>query len=76
MAEPKIPTSRMNVEQFLAWYDQQPEGKQYELLNGVVYPNEAHGERLVHAETKTRVAEHFRAQIRSKKLSCQVSAMA
>ncbi len=71
MAEPKTPTSRMNVDQFMAWYDQQPDGMRYELLNGVVYPNEAQGERLIHAEIKTRVSEQLRAQIRAKKLSCQ-----
>ena len=70
MVEPRQTPPRMSADAFMAWYDQQPEGERYELHDGVVYPNQMQGERLAHAETKLRIAESFRAQIRAGKLPC------
>jgi Uma2 family endonuclease len=59
----------MSAEAFMAWYNAQPDGKRYELYNGQIY--EMQGERVTHAETKARVSESFRAQVRAKGLPCQ-----
>ena len=64
----------MNAAAFIAWYDLQPDGERYELLDGRVYPmftTEMQGERVIHAETKARITESFRSQIRAKRLECQ-----
>lgn len=71
MAEPQIPQHRMTSEEFLDWYSRQPDGSRYELMDGLVYDNRMQGERIVHAETKMRVSEQFRAQIRALNLPCQ-----
>jgi Uma2 family endonuclease len=61
----------MSAEAFMAWYDARQDGERYELLDGLVQPNDMQGERLQHAETKARITDQFRAEIRSKKLPCQ-----
>jgi Uma2 family endonuclease len=74
MVEPHRPETRMTAEAFMAWYEAQPEGRRYELVDGRVTPTygpEMQGERVLHAETKARIVELFRAQIRSRKLPCQ-----
>ncbi len=71
MAEPQTPQHRMTAEEFMAWYEAQPDGRRYELLEGRIYPNEMQGERIIHGETKTRITERFRAEILQKKLPCQ-----
>jgi Uma2 family endonuclease len=59
----------MTAEEFMAWYDTQPEGRRYELLGGIVY--EMQGERVRHNEVKQRVSGSFRSQIADRKLRCQ-----
>jgi Uma2 family endonuclease len=74
MGNPVKTEPRMNAEAFLAWYDLQPDGYRYELLDGIVNATHApnmQGERVIHAETKARVTQSFRNQIHAKRLQCQ-----
>ncbi len=71
MTDPHVskPAEPMTADAFMEWYDAQPEGKRYELLEGRIYEMQA--ERASHAEAKMRVAEQLRAQIRTGNLPCQ-----
>ena len=60
--------ARMSADAYMTWYDDQPDGKRYELFDGLVY--EMQSERLIHGEIKIRVAEIFRRQIRERALPC------
>lgn len=71
MAEPQIPQQPMTSDEFLDWYSRQPEGLRFELLDGKVYENRMQGERITLAETKARISEQFRAQIRDRNVPCQ-----
>jgi Uma2 family endonuclease len=61
--------SRMTAEEFMAWYDTQPEGRRYELLGGIVY--EMQRERARHNRVKTRITLSMQGQIDPKKLPCE-----
>ena len=69
MGLPLTTDTRVSAEEFVAWYDQQPDGKRYELLDGIVH--EMMTERFVHAETKFLVTAALRRQIAEKNLPCQ-----
>ncbi len=53
----------------MAWYDKQPDGKRYELLDGIVH--ELQSERVAHARAKARVHTMFSRQIARRKLPCE-----
>lgn len=86
MSEPvQTPPRRMTSEEFLAWYDRQPEGHRYELLDGVpirimadcevVIGGERvlmQAERNIHARAKHEIAVQFRREIDRKRLPCLV----
>ena len=59
----------LSAEEFMAWYDMQPDGKRYELLDGAVY--EMMGEALIHVRTKMEVAVSLREQIFRNKMACE-----
>ncbi len=69
MVQPRQSDPRMSAEDFMRWYDLQPEGKRWELLEGHVY--EMQSERLAHAETKQRIVERLRRHISALGLPCQ-----
>jgi Uma2 family endonuclease len=74
MAEPVKNLPRMTTDEFVRWYDQQPEELRFELMDGLVYARRnrriMQGERLIHAKLKARVANQFANQIREMKLPC------
>lgn len=78
MAEPVKDLPRMTTEEFLLWYDAQPEGARYELLDGIVYPRNhgatMQGERVIHGRLKTRIVHHFSNGIEANKLPCEAFA--
>ena len=69
MGNPIKTEPRMNAEAFMAWYDLQPDGKRYELLDGAAY--EMQSERAVHARTKARVYDLLARQIAKRNLNCE-----
>lgn len=69
MAQIHKTDSHLTAEAFMAWYEVQPMGRRYELLDGIAYEMQA--ERLVHGEAKARVAYAFRRQISERGLPYQ-----
>ena len=69
MGAPSKTDTRMTAEAFMTWYDMQPDGPRYELLDGAVHKAEA--ERLIHARTKARVHDQFIRQIEARHLPCE-----
>ena len=67
----------LTAQQFMAWYDQQPDGRRYELLEGVVYEHqdgravEMQGERVVHGRLIGRIFSAFANQIAKNGLACE-----
>jgi Uma2 family endonuclease len=59
----------MSVEAFMAWYDGQPDGRRYELLDGRVYEMQA--ERLAHLRAKSAVHLALAAEIARRNLPCE-----
>jgi len=74
MAEPVANLPLMTTDEFLLWYETQPDDLHFELLDGVVYPRRnpaiMQAERLIHAELKARVLTRFRNEIAAAKLDC------
>ena len=74
MAEPVKNLPSMTTEEFMRWYEAQPDGLHFELLDGVVYPRRnpaiMQAERLVHAELKARILTSFRNQITAERIAC------
>ncbi len=64
-----LPTHKMNVEEFLAWAERQPEGR-FELVDGEVVAMSP--ERVRHTIVKLEVAIALREAIRARGLPCQV----
>ncbi len=64
----KLP--RMTAEEFLRWYEEQPEGQHYELIDGMVYGQAA--ERLSHALLKFQVARRLFEAVSRRSLPCTV----
>lgn len=76
MAEPNIPTRKMNADEFLAWAEHQ-EGK-YELHDGFIVPKNRDPEtwamapeRVRHADAKLEATIALRQAIQAKKLPCR-----
>ncbi len=61
---------RMTSEQFVLWALEQPEGKHYELIDGVVYDQAQ--ERSAHALLKFKIARRLFAAVERGKLPCTV----
>ncbi len=59
----------MTADQFMAWYDQQPEGWRYELLDGRVH--EMQGETVSHARVKASAYLAFRRAVADRSLPCE-----
>lgn len=60
----------MTVAEYLAWYDEQPEGHRYELHEGV--PVRMQSERVTHSETKLATRDALRSGIRAAGHACHV----
>jgi Uma2 family endonuclease len=69
MAATRETGSRLTAAAFMDWYEAQPPGRRYELLDGVVYEMQA--ERLIHARTKAWVHAVLGQQIGAKGLPCE-----
>ena len=69
MAKPESTEPRMTAAAFMAWYDLQPKGRRYELLNGRVY--EMQSERLGHTRTKTKCQAVLAQSIAKRGLLCE-----
>jgi Uma2 family endonuclease len=65
-----LPTKRMKVSEFLAWAEGQPEGRNYELVDGEVIAMAP--ERVLHNLAKLAVARALQDSVRAAKLSCTV----
>ncbi len=63
------PLEPMTADAFMEWYDAQPEGERYELLDGRIYKMQT--ERAAHGRVKLRVASAFERDIRSRRLPCE-----
>lgn len=61
---------QMTADEFLVWYDDQPEGARYELAAGQVIRMAS--ERAAHARTKLRIAELMSGAVRADGLRCEV----
>lgn len=59
----------LSAEMFMVWYDQQPDGMRYELLDGQIY--EMQSERLTHSRVKARIDRAFAQQIADRRLPCE-----
>ncbi len=59
----------LSVDAFMAWYELQPDGKRFELMDGRVYEMQA--ERLVHSRIKLRIASSLQRQIEKLALKCE-----
>ena len=70
MADPSRTDVVMNAEAFMEWYDLQPKGRRYELLDGRII--EMQSERATHARTKAACYIALRRAIVSGKLPCEV----
>ena len=70
MGRPQKHEPLLSVDEFLAWYERQPEGSRYELLDGVIYQMQS--ERAVHGLIKGNIYASFRQQVRNLGLPCQV----
>lgn len=73
MGTPVKTEPRMTAEEFMAWYETQPDGKRYELMGGHVYGRgeEMQGGRLAHVRVKMRVTRALENQISLRKLQCE-----
>ena len=60
----------LTAQQFMAWYDQQPDGRRYELLEGVVH--EMQSERVIHGRIKRRIGNVLERQIAKNQLGCEL----
>jgi len=65
-----LPTKRMNVPEFLVWAQAQPEGRNYELVDGDVIAMAP--ERVLHNLAKLAVARALQDSVRAAKLPCTV----
>lgn len=70
MSTTALPTKRMNVVEFLAWAQGQPEGHNYELVDGEVIAMAP--ERVLHNLAKLAVARALQDSVMAAKLSCTV----
>jgi Uma2 family endonuclease len=61
---------RMTADEFLTWYEEQPEGQHYELIDGVVYAQAA--ERVSHALLKGLVYRRLFEAVGRRALPCTV----
>ena len=75
MAEPVKNLPPMTTDEFLRWYQTQPDGLRFELFDGVVYPRRSpsilQSERIAHARLKAAVLVQLADQIRRKSLPCE-----
>ena len=62
MAGPQIPQNRMTADEFMVWYDQQPDGCRYELMDGRIYPNGIPRDPQEDARVTKRIAKSVEAQ--------------
>ena len=69
MGLPKTTGPRLTAEAFMAWYDQQPDGRRYELLDGAMY--EMQGERVAHGRIKGRIFNVLGREIAKSALRCE-----
>ena len=69
MTEPQRTEPPMSAEAFMDWYDQQPDGERYELLNGRIYKMQS--ERATHARAKGALYIALVNAIRARKLPCE-----
>jgi len=65
-----LPTKRMNVPEFLAWAQGQPEGRGFELVDGEVVATAP--QRLLHNLAKLAVARALEDSVRAARLPCTV----
>lgn len=88
MADAAEIAKKMTVEEFIEWYDRQPPGSRYELIDGVpvgysanpdgsipIDPNvplEMQAEREIHARLKFKAALQFQNGVEKAKLRCTV----
>jgi Uma2 family endonuclease len=70
MSVPRLPTKRMNVREFLAWAEKQPEGHNYELVDGEIIAMAP--ERVRHNLAKLAVARALQDSVQAAKLPCTV----
>ncbi len=66
----KTPDAPMNVADYLAWYEQRPDGARYELHDGI--PVEMQAERVTHSESKLAAAIGLRSAIQAAGRPCHV----
>ena len=69
MVHPAINDPPTTAEAFMAWYDEQPDGRRYELFNGQIY--EMQGEQATHARAKLQITNALAAAISSRNLPCE-----
>ena len=65
-----LPRERMTAAEFLDWSERQPEGKHYELVDGLIVENLP--ERAGHARAKLRTARRWEDAIGAAGLPCEV----
>jgi len=65
-----LPRDRMTAAEFLDWSGRQPEGKHYELVDGLIV--ESLSERALHARVKLRTARSLEDAIGAASLPCEV----
>ena len=70
MSTTALPTKRMNVPEFLAWAQRQPEGCGYELVDGEIIAMAP--ERVFHNLAKLAVARALQDSVRAANLPCTV----
>jgi Uma2 family endonuclease len=64
--------TRMNLEEFLAWFERQPDKDRYELVNGEVVPMSP--ERYRHSLAKTNAVVALHAAVKAAGVPCRVLA--
>jgi Uma2 family endonuclease len=69
MAQPGPTDTRLSAEAFLRWSAAQPEGRRYELVDGIAY--EMAAEQLVHARAKAKILLMFQREIDQRRLPCE-----
>ena len=65
----ELPMPPLTAEAFMVWYDQQPDGKRYELYKGQIY--EMQGERVTHARAKGALYVALVQEIAKQGLLCE-----
>ena len=69
MSKPQRTEPPMSAEAFMDWYDQQPDGMRYELLNGRIHKMQ--GERASHARAKGALYIALVNAIKSRNSPCE-----